>query len=56
MPDVMERDNDHPQRKMKKAVKETPNFTLAVEISEELRPDMRLENMRYAGNKEADEG
>ena len=45
MPDVMERNNDYPERKMKEGAEETPNFTLAVEISEELRPDMRLKNM-----------
>ena len=45
MPDIMERNNDYPERKMKKGVEKTPNFTLAVEISEELRPDMRLKNM-----------
>src|SRR5258708_2924151 len=55
MPHIMKRDDDNAERKMKQRVEETADFALAVEVDEESCPYPRLEYVRDASNKEADD-
>ena len=54
MPHVMKRNDDHSQRKVQQAIEKTSDFTLAMQIDEELCPDTWLDDVRHPGNQKAD--
>src|SRR5882672_8692901 len=56
MPHVMKGNDQSTKRKMKQRILEAADFTFSVHIYEEFCPDARLDDVRDAGNKKADDG
>ena len=54
MPDVMKRNDDHSQWKVKQAIEKTSDFTFAMQVDENLCPYARLNDVRHTGNQKAD--